>query len=347
VNGIHEVGGSIPPGSTISRILRQALQRLFRRKSEAPATLAVRRLLDAPIVHAAMLPEGERDNINGPSLIRAPEWLPERLGEFYLYFGHHAGRCIKLAYADDLRGPWTVYAPGTLQLADVAACHDHIASPDVHVDDGRRQIVMLFHGVVRGSHEQKSFLARSTDGIRFVAEPEAIGDFYLRTVRWRDRWIGVSKGGVAYVAESYSGPYARLPRPLFPMRDPWGNAPGDIRHVALRVVDDRLEVFHTRIGDAPERICRAFVDLTAPIEMWSAANAELVLAPEREWEGAGLPVKSSAAGAARGREHALRDPALFALDGTTCLLYSAAGETSLGIAELVEPGHTAPDRPSG
>jgi hypothetical protein len=322
------------------------LQRLLGRKAEPATQLVVRRLLDAPIVHAAMLPEGERDNINGPSLIRAPAWLPERLGEFYLYFGHHAGRSIRLAYADDLLGPWTVYAPGTLQLADVAACHDHIASPDVHVDEERRRIVMLFHGMVRGSREQKSFLAHSTDGIRFTAEQEAIGDFYLRTVRWRDRWIGVSKGGVAYVAEDCSGPYVRLPRPLFPMRDPWGNAPGDVRHVALRVEDDRLEVFHTRIGDAPERICRAFVDLTAPTEMWSAANVELVLAPAREWEGAGLPVKPSAAGAARGPENALRDPELFAHDGRTYLLYSAAGETSLGIAELVEPVRAAPDRPS-
>jgi hypothetical protein len=37
----------------------------------------------------------------------------------------------------------------------------------------------------------------------------------------------------------------------------------------------------------------------------------------------------------KGRENALRDPAIFAdADGRTFLLYSAAGESALAIAEL-------------
>ena len=31
------------------------------------------------------------DNINGPSLIRVPEWVDDRLGKYYLYFAHHPG----------------------------------------------------------------------------------------------------------------------------------------------------------------------------------------------------------------------------------------------------------------
>ncbi len=46
------------------------------------------------------------DNINGPSLIEAPAWLPGRLGSYYLYFAHHDGQYIRLAYADRLEGPW-------------------------------------------------------------------------------------------------------------------------------------------------------------------------------------------------------------------------------------------------
>jgi hypothetical protein len=45
-------------------------------------------------------------NINGPSLIRAPEWLPNRLGRYYLYFAHHQGKFIRLAYADRLGLPY-------------------------------------------------------------------------------------------------------------------------------------------------------------------------------------------------------------------------------------------------
>jgi len=48
-------------------------------------------------------------NVNGPSLIRAPAWLPNPLGRYYLYFAHHQGAYIRLAYADRLEGPWRTY----------------------------------------------------------------------------------------------------------------------------------------------------------------------------------------------------------------------------------------------
>ena len=41
------------------------------------------------------------------------------------------------------------------------------------------------------------------------------------------------------------------------------------------------------------------------------------------------------AGAMKGREHALRDPGIFVnADGRAYLLYSVAGESGVGIAEL-------------
>ena len=55
-------------------------------------------------------------NINGPSLIRVPHWLKDPLGTYYLYFADHKGHYIRLAYADQLEGPWRMYEPGTLQL---------------------------------------------------------------------------------------------------------------------------------------------------------------------------------------------------------------------------------------
>ena len=68
-----------------------------------------------------------------------PEWLPNPLGRYYLYFAHHQGAFIRLAYADELTGPWTVYAPGTLRL-EQTPCYRHIASPDLHVDEENRRI---------------------------------------------------------------------------------------------------------------------------------------------------------------------------------------------------------------
>ncbi len=62
---------------------------------------------------------------------------------------------------------------------------------------------------------------------------------------------------------------------------------------------------------------------------------EEVLRPETDYEGASLPLKKSVAGAMKGRENALRDPAIFVdTDGRVYLLYSVAGESGIGIAEL-------------
>ena len=77
--------------------------------------MTIKRLAHGPIIYPE-LDASIGTNINGPSLIRVPDWLPDRLGTYYLYFGHHQGKYIRLAYADRLEGPWTIYKPGTLQL---------------------------------------------------------------------------------------------------------------------------------------------------------------------------------------------------------------------------------------
>ncbi|MEJ0011473.1 MAG: hypothetical protein WDM94_02380 [Bauldia sp.] len=297
---------------------------------------SVRRLIDGPIIHPGMLPGTDGDNINGASLIAVPEWLPSRLGRFYMYFAHHAGSYIRLAYADDLAGPWQIHPHGSLRLEDAPACRDHIASPDVHVDPVARRIVMFFHGPVRDGRRQRTFVASSADGIRFAAGPEEIADFYFRTVPWRDRWIGMSKGGVAYISARRDADYRPVAAAIFPGQHPSRNMPGDVRHVALHVIGDVLQVFYTEIGGAPEQIYRTTVDLAAPINAWTTAGRQLVLAPQRPWEGAGLPLTRSRAGAAPGPEHALRDPAIFSWSGALYLLYAVAGESGIGIAELIE-----------
>ncbi|GIT64032.1 MAG: hypothetical protein Ct9H300mP22_4320 [Gammaproteobacteria bacterium] len=44
-------------------------------------------------------------NIQGPSLIKVPEWIENPLGKYYLYFADHKGLYIRLAYADELQDP--------------------------------------------------------------------------------------------------------------------------------------------------------------------------------------------------------------------------------------------------
>jgi hypothetical protein len=79
--------------------------------SAAPTAI---RFKENPIIRPEMLPGSDGANIAGPSLIRAPAWLKNPLGKYYLYFSDHKGAYIRLAYADRVEGPWKIYAPGTL-----------------------------------------------------------------------------------------------------------------------------------------------------------------------------------------------------------------------------------------
>src|ERR1700739_4485805 len=80
------------------------------------AGMRTNRLLDRPIITADLHPT-IGVNIQGPSMIRVPDWIGNRLGEYYLYFAEHKGSYIRLAYADHPAGPWVVHPPGSLHLA--------------------------------------------------------------------------------------------------------------------------------------------------------------------------------------------------------------------------------------
>ena len=59
----------------------------------------MRRFSKNPIIQTYMALEDPVININGPSLIRVPDWIPNRFGKYYLYFANHRGCEIHLAYA--------------------------------------------------------------------------------------------------------------------------------------------------------------------------------------------------------------------------------------------------------
>lgn len=277
-------------------------------------------------------------NINGPSLIRTPDWLPNQLGRYYLYFAHHQGQFIRLAYADDLAGPWTVYSPGTLQLAQTP-CHGHIASPDVHVDHANRRIVMYYHGpaLSRQAQEdealtqqypflggQRSFVATSEDGIRFDSQNEILGPSYFRVLGY-DGWV-YALGMPGIFLRSRDGFTNFEHGPVCFGRDQ--------RHTALLRRDDTLFIFYSVAGDCPEHILCATIDLRSDWMAWTASDPVSVLKPEMDYEGADLPLAPSQRGAIHERARQLRDPAIYTEEGRTYLLYAVAGEAGLAIAQL-------------
>ena len=107
-----------------------------------------------------------------------------------------------------------------------------------------------------------------------------------------------------------------------------------VRHLALRLDGDDLSAYYSRIGDNPERIMVSHIRLTGDWRKWKPTAPETVLAPERDYEGSGLPAEASKSGLSRVPVHQLRDPAIFRDGRKTYLLYSVAGESGIGLAEL-------------
>ncbi len=306
---------------------------------------AVRLSTEGPIIRPDM-DARMGDNINGPSLIRAPEWLPNRLGEFYLYFADHKGSYIRLAVADDLLGPWRTHEPGALQLAQTAFpkadgefdpslgpaqkkghVYPHIASPDAIVDDDAKQIRIYFHGQLYDGR-QVSRVATSSDGIDFEAGEEILSTSYLRMIHLDDvaepGWYGMSMPGFIYRSDDGLCGFEQG-RQLFA---------DSMRHCALLRDGGTLWVFWTNVGDAPERIYVSPIELNGDWRSWTAGDRREVLRPVYDWEGASLPIAPSIRGFAPEPVHELRDPAIFDDNGTAYLLYTVQGERGIGIAQL-------------
>ena len=106
------------------------------------------------------------------------------------------------------------------------------------------------------------------------------------------------------------------------------------RHAEMWIEQDTLHLFYSRAEDTPERILVTRIDLLRPWKQWTTTQEEVVLEPERVWEGACLPRQVSRWGAARTPVHQLRDPAIYVEDDDLYLLYGGAGETNLAIARL-------------
>jgi hypothetical protein len=344
--------------SVIAAILGCALSISSSAFAQTPrSSVRVQRLLDRPVI----TPESDPSlgpNIQGPSLIRVPDWVSGRLGKYYLYFADHKGRYIRLAYADNVLGPWKIHVPGSLQLegsylltkppsGPVEALeklratpkpanlsHDlfteattpHIASPDVHVDEANRRIVMYYHGL-NGLQEQVTRAATSADGIHFVARSEILGQTYFRTFPHQGSMYAMAMPGQFYRSKEALSGFERGPL-LF-------NA--NMRHAALLKRGNTLFVFWTQVGDAPESILLSTVDLSDEWTKWSETRPVEVLRPDLAWEGADAPLSPSLRSTAYGHVNQLRDPAVFEEDGRVYLLYAVAGESGIAIAEVTFP----------
>jgi hypothetical protein len=320
--------------------------------AEPTAPQPFERLPGNPIITPASSPLLGK-NINGPALIRVPDWLPSPLGRYYLYFAHHAGDSIRLAYADSIEGPWKMHEAGTLRLDQVKEIvQGHIASPDVVVDESNKRIVMYYHGPVNPKgpgmkmareftrqalppkqkskpnvNRQFTSVAVSKDGLHFEPAGGVLAPFYARVFTHEGSDYCIAKGlmddGLLMrrPAGSPDTPFEAVKKILPRMR-----------HCAVWIDGQRLYVAYSRIGDAPEHIVLSYADMTGAATEWKFSAPVSLLKPEKPWEGAMHPVRPSRSGLAKGPVNELRDPALFAEGETIYLIYPIAGESGLAIA---------------
>ena len=301
------------------------------------------------------------DNANGPSVIRVPAWIPHPLGRYYMYFAHHKGAYIRLAYANSLAGPWRIYDPGVLNVRDTIffrpqpdppasppTLYTHVASPEIFIDEANQRIVMYVHGMWtdgqpwpgdaaaalkwmrENSYAQYTETALSRDGIHFETRPGiTLKTSYLRVFRWDRIYYGMARLGVLAKASDALAPFELGPNPFD--AGPYAKR---VRHVAVLLRGKTLYVFFSAIGDAPERILLARIPLDGDWRNWKASAPVEVLAPRERYECPNLPVTPSKPGESDGPENALRDPAVFEEGGKVTLFYSVCGEQGIGGADV-------------
>jgi len=320
-------------------------------------SIRVKRFTDKPVIYPEM-DSRIGSNINGPSLIRVPDWVEKPLGKYYLYFAAHKGKYIRLAYADRIEGPWKIYEPGTLKLEESGflvqspeiserlmrrkskmdklrapnvpsvwadATYPHIASPDVHVINDLKEIRMYYHGLERFA-VQSSRVAVSNDGLHFKAIKEiATINPYLKVFKYNGYFYGMAMPGVFFRSKDGLTGFERGVQ-LFNR---------NMRHVALMIVENYLLVFWTQVTDSPEYIKLSIIDISKDWREWKESPAVEILRPQYPWEGADLPAAPSFRSSINTPVNQLRDPAIFQEDGRVFLLYAAAGESGIGIVELL------------
>lgn len=199
-----------------------------------------------------------------PSVIRVPSWIAsgdraDPAANYYMYYGNHSGMHIRMKWAETLEGPWTTYNLGGTyngvsrqgvfdgEADPTREDYDHIAAPDVHIDDANQRIVMYFHGQnqpstttsggTRVPRKHESFVTTSATGLNFndplhaggqsghgpitvtvddITRDVWIGEDYQRAFQKGGQWYSVGKRGIINASTDTIDPWAP------PVSDPFG-----------------------------------------------------------------------------------------------------------------------------
>ena len=274
------------------------------------------------------------------------------------------GRSTNLAYSTCATPRFFAQAPTPRRRGIL----NHVASPEIFVDSSRKRLVLWVHGwwtngegwpsesadawMAQNGYAQRTQVAESSDGVHFEARQTITQAIYLRVFQYRGYLYGLGdvelagsgragsgRGSGGGLLPTEPGLLSRSVDPLgsfevgpSPFRD--GPYAGRTRHVAFARRGNRLHVFFTAVGDAPERVLLSTIDLTPDWTSWRATPPVDVLQPETAYECANLPIAPSRGGNAAGRVRQIRDPLVFEENGKTFLFYSICGEQGIAAAEV-------------
>tara|TARA_Y100000385_G_C13088374_1_gene637505 strand:+ start:433 stop:1608 length:1176 start_codon:yes stop_codon:yes gene_type:complete len=276
-----------------------------------PIRYKANRIMIRPIIHPEMhsrlIQEADLygyNNINGPSMIKVPEWLENPLGQYYIYFAHHKGTFIRMAYADDIAGPWRMY-PYPIMPLEKSGFAQTASSKASGLSDLRKYMsVSEVAALVQVGEDAKKAYKKRTQGTLptqgpttpHVASPEVIVDNENKQIRMYYHGLVEGTLQMTKVSASLNGldftaidgligaPYMRvfkhdgfhygfaMPGLMYRSKDGLKNwevrerwfLPANTRHSGLHQIGNLLYVFFTRVGDAPEKIVYTTIDLSDP-----------------------------------------------------------------------------------
>jgi len=236
---------------------------------------------------------------------------------------------------------------------------NHIASPDVHVDDDAREIIMYFHSGSpyrfngRDIRDQVTWVNTSDDGLSFRrsdTRPVILGESYMRVFEYDRTLYAFDNSGGPRRAPSFNNPW-EPPRNYYNgntlsnlwerrranlFRDAIPEADRRVRHSGIRVSGNNAQIFYSIRGDSPERLFVSNMNLNT--HSWNEWTSRIpgteILRAVAGWEGGEIRPRASTGGAATGVNQ-LRDPYPFEDDdGSLYLYYSGQGEEAIGVAAL-------------
>jgi hypothetical protein len=236
-----------------------------------------------------------------------------------------------MAYSNEITCNYKIYESGVFNLSQVTtntSKPNHLASPDVIVDNKNQQIIMYFHCPYNNKcTNQSTFYAISTDGINFVMQNENIIYPYFRYFCHDENEYGIAMNRTQNSSYTSLMKRNKLNKNFEEICRILPNS----RHACIFKIYDKLFVLYSIVGDCPEHIyiCELVIDKTIETK-----NETSLIMPKLDYEHFNNVPKKSTYGMSHNAMCQLQDPYVYIENNIIYVLYVVAGEKGIAISIL-------------